>query len=289
MQVDELKAALHNSIRNECLTYFGDVGQKWINYAADYFWDESAQDFRLHDLTNNGAVPGKSRILDIAAGCGQFVFRANDIGFECYGLEPEQWKMEFIRNKITVLNKQEAVFCKFVSGIGENIPFPDEYFDAVTSYQTLEHVQDPFQVVSEMVRVTKEGGVILIRCPDYRSTYEAHYHLPWMPLMPKSFAEAYLRLLGRPSKGLETIQYITQRSIYRWLSKIEGMSDIKLHVTDANYVAFSNRVRKLGWSFPTLLYPFYLCSMYFFNIFRREMAVNITVRVASKGSNVNPK
>lgn len=57
---------------------------------------------------------------------------------------------------------------------GENIdvvgdalhpPFPDGSFDTVLSTQTLEHVEKPWVVVSEIRRILKPGGVCLITAP----------------------------------------------------------------------------------------------------------------------------
>lgn len=43
-----------------------------------------------------------------------------------------------------------------------NIPFPDCSFDIVVSDQVIEHVENPFTAVEEMLRVTIPGGVSII-------------------------------------------------------------------------------------------------------------------------------
>ncbi len=45
-----------------------------------------------------------------------------------------------------------------VVGIGEDLPFSDNSFDAVLSLNVLEHVKDPFKCASEISRVLKPGG-----------------------------------------------------------------------------------------------------------------------------------
>ena len=47
-----------------------------------------------------------------------------------------------------------------VIGVGEELPFKDETFDAVLSLNVLEHVKDPFKASSEISRVLKKGGII---------------------------------------------------------------------------------------------------------------------------------
>jgi SAM-dependent methyltransferase len=43
---------------------------------------------------------------------------------------------------------------------------PNEYYDLIVSGQTLEHVKNPFKLVSEMVRVLKNNGFIIIIAPS---------------------------------------------------------------------------------------------------------------------------
>lgn len=44
--------------------------------------------------------------------------------------------------------------------------FPDASFDAVTSYQCLEHVYDPRALLGEMARVTRSGGTLHLEVPS---------------------------------------------------------------------------------------------------------------------------
>lgn len=46
------------------------------------------------------------------------------------------------------------------------LPFIDDFYDLIVSGQTLEHVPNPFRLVSEMKRVLKPGGRIVIIVPS---------------------------------------------------------------------------------------------------------------------------
>ncbi len=48
---------------------------------------------------------------------------------------------------------------------GDEIPFLDNTFDLVISQAVLEHVQEPEQVVAEMLRVLRPGGQIYVEIP----------------------------------------------------------------------------------------------------------------------------
>lgn len=47
------------------------------------------------------------------------------------------------------------------------IPLPDDSFDGASADRTIQHVADPDRCISEMVRVTRPGGWIVIADPDY--------------------------------------------------------------------------------------------------------------------------
>ena len=283
-ETDHLRSALLFQVSRETKELFGDVPETWVNYAAEAFWDETSQLFRLDDLRAYGVQAGGARVLDLAAGCGQFVFCAVAAGFDCFGIEPEKWKLEFAKNKNEALGRPKELAQRICEGVGENMPFVSNSFDCVTTYQTLEHVQDPRGVLGEMVRVTKPGGVLLIRCPDYLSTFEAHYQVPWFPLMPRKLAHAYLRAIGRPAKGLDSIRYVTKGRIVNWLTEIERDSKCNLQIVDCNFVSFANHLRRMHLSALSLGYPAYQLMRHLRGLFRKEISVSVAVRICSKGA-----
>ena len=50
----------------------------------------------------------------------------------------------------------------YVSGSGGNLPFPNDSFDIVCSFNSLDHVDDLGKVIHEIGRVTAQGGVFLL-------------------------------------------------------------------------------------------------------------------------------
>jgi ubiquinone/menaquinone biosynthesis C-methylase UbiE len=277
-----LRRELAVHLEQDRAAHFGNVHPEWIHYAEDYFWDESHQAFRILDLERYGFMPGLAKVLDLAGGCGQFLLFASKAGYDCWALEPEAWKLEFVRDKIRLMGFDATWSEKMTAGVGERIPFDDNFFDCVSTYQTLEHVDDPHQVLSEMIRVTKVGGGIYIRCPDYRSTFEAHYQLPWLPLFPRGLAKCYLALLGRPTKGLDTIRYVTKRSIENSLAKMEKGKNLRVMVIDDDRVHFMNALRRRRLPALPGLYETWLGWRHLKSLFKSEQSVNLFVRVVAK-------
>jgi ubiquinone/menaquinone biosynthesis C-methylase UbiE len=50
----------------------------------------------------------------------------------------------------------------YIASPAENIPFADEYFDIVTSFNSLDHVDHIDKTIEEIIRVTKPGGFFLL-------------------------------------------------------------------------------------------------------------------------------
>lgn len=104
----ELKRELARRLDEQRVEYFGAVNPEWAAYATEYFWDDAQQGLRIQDLVRYGFLPGRSRVLDLAAGCGQLMQYGCRMGYDIWGLEPERWKLDLVREKFRLLGLHEA-------------------------------------------------------------------------------------------------------------------------------------------------------------------------------------
>jgi SAM-dependent methyltransferase len=58
---------------------------------------------------------------------------------------------------------------------GRVIPFPDASFDHVLCTEVLEHVEEPSALISEMLRVLRPGGTIMVTVPFSARVHHAPY------------------------------------------------------------------------------------------------------------------
>lgn len=58
---------------------------------------------------------------------------------------------------------------------GKVVPFNDEFFDGVVSFETLEHVFEIRSILNELSRVLKSGGYLLISVPFAWDEHEVPY------------------------------------------------------------------------------------------------------------------
>jgi len=105
----------------------------------DELWEmfESVKDMYKHV---SGALFGAKR-LDI--GCG----KSKPNGFIGLDKEPGPWV-----DKIWDLEK--------------GLPYPDNTMDIIRAWHVLEHLSDPVKIMSEIYRVLKDGGTLLVEIPS---------------------------------------------------------------------------------------------------------------------------
>jgi demethylmenaquinone methyltransferase/2-methoxy-6-polyprenyl-1,4-benzoquinol methylase len=60
---------------------------------------------------------------------------------------------------------KKKLSANFIIGDAENLPFKDRTFDSAISAGSIEYWPDPMRGISEMVRVTKSGGKVVILAP----------------------------------------------------------------------------------------------------------------------------
>jgi SAM-dependent methyltransferase len=93
------------------------------------------------------------RLLDV--GCGpRGSLEWADHAAERVGLDP-------LANEYKRLHSREHAMTYVEAGM-ESIPFPDAHFDVVSSFNSLDHVDDLDAAVGEITRITKPGGLLLL-------------------------------------------------------------------------------------------------------------------------------
>ena len=265
------KEFLSDNLRKESVGYFGHDDPRWLSDVCDAWMNDESNSKHRFDAIRvyvDEADLKECKILDMASGCGTFVFYGLLNKYDVYGIEPEQWKHEFNALKAKEKNYPDAWVKRFCSGVGENLPYGDETIDIISTYQTLEHVQSHEKCFSEFKRVLKKGGRLFIQCPDYTSFFEGHYRVPMLPLMNRSLFRAYLRLLDKPTKGLDTVNYITQGRVSRFLGNDFDIENISLnHAKD-------HLKKKLGVS-SDLLARMYMAYGRMFTFLSSEKSVHV--------------
>lgn len=102
----------------------------------------------------------RGRLLDVGCACGAFLNIAREDGWAVYGTEVSSYASCYARDnhKIDVS-----------TGELHEAGYSSDYFDVVTMWHVLEHSTDPVKVLSEIKRILRPGGVLIVAVPNVQN------------------------------------------------------------------------------------------------------------------------
>ena len=128
-------------------------------------------------------VTGK-RVLDIGCSWGLETIAIFLLGAaEVNGIDI---RINTLKNS-EIIDRYPAAKIDFKIMDATKMAYPDEYFDAVVTCESMEHFQDPYLVLKESLRVLKKGGVIFVSSSVWSHPWGAHMQfftrLPWVQFL----------------------------------------------------------------------------------------------------------
>lgn len=171
--------------------------------------------FRAH--IESLGLPANAALLDVGTSTGTNLRLLKEMGFTNYrGLDPSAEAIRWCAEKGLGAVEQGTVAA---------IPFPDATFDLVVATDIIEHVDDDVGALTEIARVLKPSGALLVTVPAFPSLwghqdevahhkrrYRAHelldriargglscresYHFNFLLFIPIWLARNLIRMLG---------------------------------------------------------------------------------------------
>lgn len=180
-------------------------------------------------------------VLDVGCGTGVIVDELLELGCKYTGVDPAEQMIENARKLHE--GKDNA---DFAVGSAEVINYPDESFDAVICMGVLERVGDYEKALSEMVRVLKPGGTLMVTTPNKLSPYLFWRDSIYYPII-RAIKSLIFILLRKPRlKSIPGHRLLTA-SRFRRDHKKQGAE-----VTDVVYNIFSPVLPPLEQMWPAL-------------------------------------
>lgn len=203
------------------------------SWRARRIWQEKHQEANLKDVAyalgeDLGVDFADKKVLDLGAGMGglsvALMLKYGERGVSLQAMDYNPAYCEIARLRA----ERYDLTLPIIVAAGEHLPYPDASFDVVTCLDVLEHVQDTEQVLREIKRVLRPGGVLLTSVPNRRAFRDPHYHLPLINWMPKSWAEKIIKRTGHSKDGglLQDRQELSELSTYTW----GGITRVANHV-----------------------------------------------------------
>ena len=109
----------------------------------------------LRVLSRLGA-PG--RLLDVGCAGGRFVQLAQEAGFQAKGCDIMPEQIEYGVKELGL---------DLVAGELQDLRFGEGEFDVVTLWDVIEHVPSPLTLTTEIARILKPGGHLLVQTPNF--------------------------------------------------------------------------------------------------------------------------
>ena len=111
-------------------------------------------------------IKNDTKVLDVGCGISTVL---HFIDGERYGIDPLADKYK------QVYSYPEGIDIR--KGFGEEIPFPNEYFDIVFCSSALDHVTDPQKTIGETRRVLKPGGYFVLSVEIFEENTVSNHSL----------------------------------------------------------------------------------------------------------------
>ena len=101
-----------------------------------------------------------NRILDVGCGDGYFALYVKDKFRRSYGAE--------IAEEVAHIAQKQGIFTT-VMDLSSSLSYKDNTFDAVTCLEGIEHLLNPCHLLSEMYRILRPDGQLVLTTPNIRN------------------------------------------------------------------------------------------------------------------------
>ena len=139
--------------------------ERMYRFEDRYWWFVARRHLITSLLGSHYERTGRLRILDIGCGTGAMLDDLKPFG-EVIGADfsPEALQFCVTRGASAGLARADV----------RRLPFADESFDVVTAMDIIEHIDDDKAASSEIFRVLKPGGRLLVTVPAFPSLWSEH-------------------------------------------------------------------------------------------------------------------
>lgn len=174
----------------------------------DHQFDLAFFDDRYRDLLSL-LEPSRAlgTLVEVGCGAGFFLKAAERAGWRVSGLEVMDEGVRFAREKLGLDVRRP---------VPEGGELPAGGFDAAVMLDVVEHLSDPASTLARSRDLLRDGGVLLLFTPNYRSLSRVALGPAWAVLSPHEhlyyFTEATLGALLRKA-GFGGVSFVRRRAV----------------------------------------------------------------------------
>jgi SAM-dependent methyltransferase len=159
---------------------------------------------RYHEILDNLEKYRQSnRLLDVGCGIGYFLVEAKNRGWEVYGTEYNERAVDICQKK--------GIHMQL--GMLNTAHYEPGFFDVITSFEVIEHINNPLQDVQKFHHLLARGGAVYLTTPNFSSVSKNYLGNRW-------------NIITYP----EHLSYYSASTLTH-LFKINGFKKIKIETT----------------------------------------------------------
>lgn len=230
-------------------------------------WNSGALKFVVNFIFEKFKKENIDSLLEL--GCGKAeIIGSLPPGFKYTGLDPSRMCIDELKNKKPSYD--------FVVGCAEEIPFANNSFGFIFSGNAFEHFYDPKKSLSEMIRVVKSGGYIILLAPNLEVPWakiNGIRHYPtfkkiifrtkrWADLVLRMFGvfrfrqieQNYTKATGRYERVDDDLMSVTSTYEVVSLFKQSGFKEVFIDRFAPKNNSFKNKLRQSLTHIPVLRY-----------------------------------
>lgn len=136
------------------------MNPEWTGERLETFVFNQITFEHLHRYAFAGQFVKNKIVLDVACGEGYGANLFAELADTVVGIDVDEGTVRSAQIKYVRDN------LKFQTASTTQLPFTDNHFDVVVSFETIEHVDDQDKMLWELKRVLKQDGVLIISTPD---------------------------------------------------------------------------------------------------------------------------
>lgn len=202
----------------------------------------------------NSLNSDQKSVLDIGCGTGDFLVACNKNKWEVNGIEPNCNAREIALKKLNRNHTTNLIKEDILKYLNKN-----KKFDVITMWHVLEHVSDLEVYISNLKKLLKPNGTIIIAVPNYKS-YDANYYGKYwaaydVPRHLWHFSKKSIKLLFEKEK-MEVIKTLPMKFDSYYVSLLSEKYKFKrTNFINAVWIGFrSNLKAKSTFEYSSLIY-----------------------------------
>ncbi len=177
--------------------------EEYSKYERNDYYSPITQK-RYHEILDKLEPYRKTnKLLDVGCGIGYFLEEAKHRGWEVYGTE-------YMDDAIEICEKKGITMFK---GKLDSNMFDKESFDVITSFEVIEHINNPIEEVMHIRVLLRKGGVFYFTTPNFNA-------------LERFILKDKYNVLAYP----EHLSYYTPKTIH-YLLKTNGFTKLSMFTT----------------------------------------------------------